>query len=457
MIASPVAVLPAALTDCSASRTASWSRVGDCSTSAFWLKATAPTLTLSGIASRNVAAAFLAAASRLGETSVGEHRAGAVGHDHHARLLGGDGDRGLRLGERDEQRGDRDAVADDRGVAPPAGAPRRDRGQQVRGRERLRAPLGAHVEDERDRDQREADQVEGAGEAHRLQRLPSRAGPSSARLTQRDAGAGRPAGRRAGGVAGGGGRRARRRGASAGPRSGAGRGARFLRRPQQRGGGAHGDREEQRERAGVPRRDHARTAARRPRRGTRCSAARGTAGRGARRPASSAHSAARATAVKARSAIATGREARATSCMNALMSGSRRSCSAPWGGRHRRCPPSASAAAAGSRRPAPPPVAAAAVGAPKPGPPSVAIAARVPKPGSAVGIGIGVGRQRLGGLDRRRGRRGGRGHGGVGLRGAARGAEQQEDEEGGDGRGAHPAVRAAAVCLVHALQAGRPS
>ena len=69
VIASPVAVLPAALTDCSASRTASWSRVGDCSTSAFWLKATAPTLTLSGIASRNVAAAFLAAASRLGETS----------------------------------------------------------------------------------------------------------------------------------------------------------------------------------------------------------------------------------------------------------------------------------------------------------------------------------------------------------------------------------------------------
>jgi hypothetical protein len=32
------------------------------------------------------------------------------------------------------------------------------------------------------------------------------------------------------------------------------------------------------------------------------------------------------------------------------------------------------------------------------------------------------------------------------------GAEQQEDEEGGDGRGAHPAVRAAAVCLVHAFR-----
>ena len=30
--------------------------------------------------------------------------------------------------------------------------------------------------------------------------------------------------------------------------------------------------------------------------------------------------------------------------------------------------------------------------------------------------------------------------------------EQQEDEEGGDGRGAHPAVRAAAVCLVHAFR-----
>jgi hypothetical protein len=176
VIASPVAVLPAALTDCSASRTASWSRVGDCSTSAFWLKATAPTLTLSGIASRNVAAAFLAAASRFGRHVGGEHRAGAVGDDHHARLLGGDGDRGLRLGERDEQRGDRDAVADDRDMAPPAGAPRGDRGQQVRGRERLRAPLGAHVEDERDRDQREADQIQGAGEAHRLQRLPSRVG-----------------------------------------------------------------------------------------------------------------------------------------------------------------------------------------------------------------------------------------------------------------------------------------
>ena len=69
-MASPVAVLPAALIDCSASRTASWSRVGDCSTSAFWLKATAPTRTLSGTASRNVPAAFLAAASRFGATSL---------------------------------------------------------------------------------------------------------------------------------------------------------------------------------------------------------------------------------------------------------------------------------------------------------------------------------------------------------------------------------------------------
>jgi hypothetical protein len=42
------------------------------------------------------------------------------------------------------------------------------------------------------------------------------------------------------------------------------------------------------------------------------------------------------------------------------------------------------------------------------------------------------------------------------MRGPARRAEQQKNEEGGDGRGAHPAVRAAAVCLIHALQAGRP-
>ena len=70
LIASPVAVVPAALTDCSASRTASWSRVGDCSTSARWLKAMAPTRTSSGISCRNVPAAFFAAARRVGATSV---------------------------------------------------------------------------------------------------------------------------------------------------------------------------------------------------------------------------------------------------------------------------------------------------------------------------------------------------------------------------------------------------
>jgi hypothetical protein len=70
LIASPVAVLPAGWIDWIASLTASWSRVGDWRTSALWLNATAPTRTFSGIASRNVAAAFLAAASRVGATSV---------------------------------------------------------------------------------------------------------------------------------------------------------------------------------------------------------------------------------------------------------------------------------------------------------------------------------------------------------------------------------------------------
>ena len=69
VIASPVAVVPAALTAWIASRTASWSRVGDCRTSAFWLKAIAPTRTWSGTASRKVPAAFLAAARRFGAMS----------------------------------------------------------------------------------------------------------------------------------------------------------------------------------------------------------------------------------------------------------------------------------------------------------------------------------------------------------------------------------------------------
>ena len=69
MIASPVAVVPAALTAWIASRTASWSRVGDCRTSAFWLKATAPTRTWSGHRVEEGAGGLLAAARRFGATS----------------------------------------------------------------------------------------------------------------------------------------------------------------------------------------------------------------------------------------------------------------------------------------------------------------------------------------------------------------------------------------------------
>ena len=67
--ASPVAVLPAAFTPASASRTAAWSRVGVCRTVGLWLNATAPTRTSSGTSSRNVPAARRAATSRLGATS----------------------------------------------------------------------------------------------------------------------------------------------------------------------------------------------------------------------------------------------------------------------------------------------------------------------------------------------------------------------------------------------------
>ena len=120
--------------------------------------------------------------------------------------------------------------------------------------------------------------------------------------------------------------------------------------------------------------------------------------------------------VKASSAIATGREARATSCMNALMSGSRRLCSAPALARGG-ATAAASAAFRGAAAEAAVATAVAGTAAPTGAVGRVAVAAEA---GIGVGIGIGVGRQRLGRLDRRRGRCGGRGHGGVGLRGAAR-------------------------------------
>src|SRR3954451_731429 len=46
------------------------------------------------------------------------------------------------------------------------GAPRGDGRQQLRGRERVRAALGARVERDEERDQREADQEGRVGEAH---------------------------------------------------------------------------------------------------------------------------------------------------------------------------------------------------------------------------------------------------------------------------------------------------
>ena len=68
--ASPVAVLPAAVTPRSADATASWSRVGLASTVGSWLKAIAPMRTSFGTASTNFSAALRAATRRLGATSL---------------------------------------------------------------------------------------------------------------------------------------------------------------------------------------------------------------------------------------------------------------------------------------------------------------------------------------------------------------------------------------------------
>src|SRR4051794_35690916 len=70
LIASPVAVLPAARTWLTFARTAAWFVVGLESTCAVWLNAIAPTRILSGTESRKVLAARRAASSRLGGTSV---------------------------------------------------------------------------------------------------------------------------------------------------------------------------------------------------------------------------------------------------------------------------------------------------------------------------------------------------------------------------------------------------
>ena len=142
----------------------------------------------------------------------------------------------------------RDAVAGDGRVAPPARARRDDRRQQLRGREGLRAALGAHVEDDEDRDQREADQERGAREAHARLQSPDRGADSSSAGSAQSGAAGR-----AGGAAGGAcARAAAGRGAAARRftgSAGAAPRARLGRRPQQHGRGAEGEREDEREHA----------------------------------------------------------------------------------------------------------------------------------------------------------------------------------------------------------------
>ena len=118
----------------------------------------------------------------VGRQVRGEHRARPVGEDHHARLLGGHGDGGLRLGQRHEQHGQRDAVPGDHRVTPPARAAVDHGRHQALGRERLSAALAADIDHQQDRDQPEADQQQGAREAHARLHSPARRAESSSDL-----------------------------------------------------------------------------------------------------------------------------------------------------------------------------------------------------------------------------------------------------------------------------------